>query len=188
MTAREPTQLPFLQSSTQVTWFHLVESVFIATRRPHLCDVCITSLVYRVYRFGPIYFTVVFLLSHSVRLSRAQFNTPHSAHSAHSGYSLCSRARGPRALVRRRLAAAANSPSVSSREPSVYLMREYIASRVLSAFGALLLDVGPKGSTGTKMSRERRWVRRRVWGLSGGKEGRSARATVSTEKEKERNG
>ena len=24
--------------------------MFIATRRPHLCDVCITSLVYRVYR------------------------------------------------------------------------------------------------------------------------------------------
>ena len=45
--------------------------MFVATRRLHLCDVCITSLVYRVYRFGPIYFTVVFLLSHSVRLSRA---------------------------------------------------------------------------------------------------------------------
>ena len=27
-----------------------VESMFIATRRPHLCDVCITSPVYRVYR------------------------------------------------------------------------------------------------------------------------------------------
>ena len=27
-----------------------VESMFISTRRPHLCDVCITSLVYRVYR------------------------------------------------------------------------------------------------------------------------------------------
>ena len=27
-----------------------VESMFIATRRPHLCDVCITFPVYRVYR------------------------------------------------------------------------------------------------------------------------------------------
>ena len=27
-----------------------VESMFIATRRSHLCDVCITSPVYRVFR------------------------------------------------------------------------------------------------------------------------------------------
>ena len=35
------------------TWFKRpvgVESMIIATRRPHLCDVCITFPVYRVYR------------------------------------------------------------------------------------------------------------------------------------------
>ena len=60
-------QLPFLcqetvaetetrKSNFQATYTSVrslvgaVESMFIATRRPHLCDVCITSLVYRVYR------------------------------------------------------------------------------------------------------------------------------------------
>ena len=28
----------------------IVESMFIATRQPHYCDICITSPVYRVFR------------------------------------------------------------------------------------------------------------------------------------------